>query len=368
MMNNRIITYVGYRGDLVDEAYLMISQKIFDSYRVVPDHGPYGPFHGKQHSKVSLFGGGTVLPFGSFWVRPNLYNYAFGVGVRDLSFSPEFYQKGVIEKTKRFNFRLLGVRGEQSRRTLRDWGIDSEVVGDPCLLLEPQSYHERNHSLIGVNLSSLKSIWGRNADRIVSEGIKICNSLKKKGCSIILIPFRKEDLPALKEMSRKTGVPLFDGGFDIFGTLNLIASCKALIGEVLPSTSFSAATYTPFIMISYQPKCLEFVNTVGFGEYNIRTDEMTCEKVIALMEDLLNNWNAMQNQLIRNVEIYRERLRNFAHKIMEDIESRSPDCNWSSPSMLGEMNWYAYYQLDHLLYNRARRVWRFTHQLTDRII
>src|SRR4030065_1178751 len=302
-MNSRTISYVGCRGNLVDEAYLMVSQKTFASYKVVSDARVLGLWYGRQYSRVSLFGGGTLLPFDSFWIRPNLYNYVFGVGVRELAFSPDFYQKGVVEKTRRFNFRLLGVRGEQSKQTLQEWGIESEVVGDPCLLLEPRSQKMRKQNLIGINLSSFKAIWGHRADKIVSEGIKICNSLRKKGYSIILIPFREEDPPALREISRVTGVPVFDRGNDVLGTLDLIASCKVLIGELLPSTSFSAAAYTPFVMLSYQTKCIDFVDTVGFGRYAIRTDEVTCEKVVDLMEDLMSNWNAMQRQLIRKGEI-----------------------------------------------------------------
>jgi hypothetical protein len=365
-MNNETITYVGCRGNLVDEAYLMINQKIFAPCNVVSDARTLGFWYGKQYSKVSLFGGGTILPFDSFWVRPNCYNYAFGVGVRDLSFSPEFYQKGVVEKTRRFNFRLLGVRGEQSRKTLQKWGIDSEVVGEPCLLLEPEPHIRRNQNLIGVNLSTFKAIWGNNANKIVSEGIKICNSLLEKGYSIILIPVREEDPPALKEISRVTGAPVFDRGVDVQGTLNLIASCKVLIGEILPSLSFSAAATTPFIMISYQQKCADFVDTVGFGKYAIRTDEVTCEKVITLVEDLLSNWNGMHDILIRNVSSYRKRLRDFADRIMDDIESRSLYGDMSSPHMLGELRWFAYQQLDRWLKYRYSRIWRVAHQLGDR--
>ena len=337
---------------------------MFHSYDVVPD---YGMFYGKQYSKVSLFGGGTVLPFVSFWSRRNLYNYAFGVGVRDLSFSPEFSSKEVITKTRNFNFRLLGVRGENSRKTLREWGIDSEVVGDPCLLLQPRSHIRRDYNLVGLNFSSLEAIWGGDARGIVREGIRICNFLMKKGYSVILIPFRTDDLPALKEIALKTGAPIFDRGNDVLATMDLIASCKVLIGEILPSVIFSAAAYTPFVMIAYQPKCLDFIDTVGLGEYTVRTDEMTCETVMALMENLLDNWNKTQNQLMRRVNAHRDKLSDFALRIMEDIESRSPDVNWSTPGILGGVNWFAYQHLDRLLYRRVRRIWGTAHRVGERI-
>ena len=241
------------------------------------------------------------------------------------------------------------------------------MVGDPCLLLKPRSHPKSNPNLVGLNLSSLEAIWGNSPNRVVAEGIKICKALQKKGYSVILIPFRTDDLSALVEISRATKTQIFNGGNDVTATMDFIASCRVLIGEILPSAIFSAAAHTPFVMIAYQPKCLDFVNTVGFGKYTIRTNEMTCEKVIALTENLLDNWNNLQAQLVRTVEIYRKKLRNIEPRIMEDIESRSPDRNWSIPSTAKGVKWFTYQHLDRFLYRRARRIWQTTHKIDARI-
>lgn len=363
-MERRKITYVGWRGNLGDEALCVVNQKVFGSYELVSDHRM---FSGKQCSRISLFGGGTLLPFTSFWVRPNRYNYAFGVGVRDLTACPEFHPREVVERTKRFHFRLLGVRGEMSRRLLGDWGIDSEVVGDPCLLLEPRSYSRKEDDLIILNLSSLREIWGRDSDRIALEGIKLCRTLKKEGYHIVLIPFRiDDDSPCIMKISRTAGVEVFDGWNDPQATIDFIASSHVVIGEILPSTIFSASTYTPFVMIAYQPKCFDFVNTVGFAKYAVRTDEMTSERVITLFNDLLEHWDDMQRQLKRNVEIHRRKLRDFASRIIDDIESRGPDENWLKPNVLGEIKWRISQRMDRTLHNRACRIWRAWHRLKSR--
>jgi len=322
---------------------------------LVPDHRRYG----RQYSRITLFGGGTVLPIIRFWVRPNRYNYAFGVGVRDLAFWPEFYPKEVIEKTKKFNFRLLGVRGEMSRELLRGWEINSEVIGDPCLLLEPSSYKEKN-DLIVLNLSSKRRMWGYANERVLREAIKLCRTLKGEGYSIVLVPFCKDDIPLVNRVSETAHVEVFENYRDIQATINFIASSCVLIGERLHSAIFSASTYTPFIMIAYRPKCFDFVNTVGFRKYTIRTDEMSSERVITLFNDLMENWNYMRSQLIRNVEKYRKKLREFANRIIDDIESL-PDDKWSTPNMIEYIKWRAFQQTDRVLHYRTHRIWRAWH-------
>jgi len=354
------ITYIGWTegSNLGDEALYLANQKVFGSYELVPDYKRYGI----QHSRITLFGGGTLLPFLSFWVRPNKYNYAFGVGVEILNFWSEFFPKEAIEKTKKFNFRLLGVRGEISRQALRGWGINSQVVGDPCLLLEPSSYMKKKEDLITLNFSSINRIWGYNRERILREVTKLCKALQVEGYSLVLVLFCKEDMSSIERVTKIANVEVFDDWKDIRATINFIASSRVLIGERLHSAIFSASTYTPFVMIAYRPKCFDFVDTVGFRKYTLRTDEMTCEKVMRLFRDLVENWKDMRRELVRNVETYRKKLKDFAVRITDDIESL-PDDKWSTPNIIENIKWRAFQQTDRVLHYKAHRIWRAWHRL-----
>ncbi|MCK4443938.1 MAG: hypothetical protein KAW09_05310, partial [Thermoplasmata archaeon] len=117
-----------------------------------------------------------------------------------------------------------------------------------------------------------------------------------------------------------------------------------LIGEKLHSLVFSAATHTPFVSIEYRPKCLDFAESVGFSAYNIRTSEMTAERVKVLLFDLMENWNDMRTLLKENVQVYRQRLGDFAARIVKDIESL-PEDKWS-PRYLSLPKWFVHKYLN----------------------
>lgn len=358
-MRRKKITYIGFLegGNLGDEAIYLASQIAFRPYELVPDYRR----HGHQCSRVTLFGGGTLLPLISLWTRPNMYNYAFGVGVEVLEFWSEFFPEQVIEKVKRFDFRLLGVRGEMSREMLKGWGIASEVVGDPCLILEPESYIKKKDDLIVLNISSMHRIWGKNREWILRETANLSKSLKREGYSVVLLPFCGEDLSCIKKVSKLANVEVFDDWKDIHATINFIASSRVLIGERLHSSIFSAATYTPFIMIAYRPKCYDFADTMGFRKYAVRTDQMRSEGVMELLSDLMENWDDLHKQLEVSVGTYRRRLRDFAARITEDIELL-PNDKWSTPSILQNIKWRASQQTDRVLHYKAYMIWRAWHR------
>jgi len=81
-LKQRIITYIGWLGftNLGDEAFCDVNKRLFSKYRLVPS-GHWSSQ--KQYSKITLFGGGSLLPVWTWLIKPNRYNYALGVGVRD---------------------------------------------------------------------------------------------------------------------------------------------------------------------------------------------------------------------------------------------------------------------------------------------
>jgi hypothetical protein len=318
-----VINYVGWLGNknVGDEALFLINKKLFDSYKLVPEI-----LKSKvTYSGITLFGGGTLLPTWTMsLLLNNRYNYAFGVGVRNPNFWGNF-DPVVIEQVKRFRFRFIGVRGNISRDLLKNWGIASEVIGDPVLMLEPQSYTKKEEK-IAINVSSAaKDMWG-NTQVLMNETIKLCQTLKKH-YDLTLIPFHPDDVPFIKKISQETDVTVFDNWMDIQNTLDFLSSCNVVIGQKLHSIVFSAAVHTPFISLEYRPKCLDFAESVGYEKYNLRTDHMTAKRVTTLLDDLLCRWDGMREMLIDNVEMYRKRIKSFASRIINDIESL-PDDKW----------------------------------------
>jgi len=270
--------------------------------------------------QISFFGGGTLLPHVAAIVKPARYNYAFGVGVRNPSFWGEF-DSVVIDRMRSFEFRFLGVRDNVSKALLERWGLESEVIGDPCLNLGVGLHKKRYEKRVAINIGSDGLLWGNNEENVLREVNKFTKTLKSKGYQVMLIPFWKENVPYIRKLAASSGAEVFREWFNFDLLLEFIATCKIFIGEKLHSLVFSAAVGTPFICLEYRPKCFAFSETVGFAEYCIRTDEITADKILMKFENLLSNYQKKQRELIRIVEKLREKQRNFATQIINDIDS-----------------------------------------------
>ena len=325
----KIINYVGSvtpNYNMGDEALYKIDQNIFAKYpfRFSRITSPLR----QKHSQTTLIGGGTCLPSIASIMRPTKYAYVFGAGVIDSVFHGPFEQE-LIDRFKLINFRLISVRGNISKALLRDWGIDSEVIGDPCLSLKPTRVLEKRNNRIAINIGAgfSKSSWG-SRDRVIKELSKVCIVLKNRGYEVVLIPFWKNNMQDVENLSEKTGVSIFKEWQDIEATLNLISNCKIFIGEKLHSLVFSAAANTPFIGLAYAPEHFDFVESVGFSKFTIPTTEITTEKIMDIFNGLISNYETIQDGLASCVNEFREKQRRFADRISFDLESL-PENKWA---------------------------------------
>jgi hypothetical protein len=341
LSKQRALNYVGWVGhnNLGDEALYAAIKKVFNHYTLVPSNNSLAITWPMLLSGITLFGGGTLLPRWPASVMPNRFNYAYGVGVVDPGFFT--YQYGTqaralyelaICKTKRFRFRLIGVRGEKSRRLLENWGIKSQVVGDPCLLLEPSSSLRKEENLVAVSVGSsepYEPVWGKTED-VAKEAAKLCLLLRKEGYNVVLVPFSDVDVRHVRGISKETGLPVFKGFQNVQSLLDFVSRCTVLVGQRLHSMVLSAAALTPFLPIEYHSKCSEFSESVGFQEYAVRADKVTAEELLRKFRKLVGNWDSMYHRLRGKVEVYKRELSEFAFQILEDIESL-PEEKWQPP-------------------------------------
>jgi hypothetical protein len=351
------INYVGYLvpGNQGDEALYKINQIIFGKYDF--KLFPINNANKKQYSRITLVGGGSIIPMGFSWVKPTKYVYVFGAGVLDQAFYG--YEHLFVDRLKQINFRLFGVRGNISKAFLEDWGIKSEVIGDPCLSLKPREVESKDKFKIGINIGSgFKGGSFGSQKRIINEMAKVCRILKKNGFDLILIPFWINNMQQVNRLAELEGISIFDDWTDVEATLQLISECKIFIGEKLHSLIFSAAANTPFVCLAYAPEHFDFLDSVGFCKYGVRTNEVTSEKVMVLFDDLLNNYETMRSKLAAKVNKYREKQSKFAARIVSDIESL-PEDKWAvQMKYLAKILWSG----DLLLYRNARSIWRFWNQ------
>jgi polysaccharide pyruvyl transferase WcaK-like protein len=353
------INYVCWNvpNNLGEEALYIIDQAIFSEhgyelYRI-------NNMFKEQYSEVTLIGGSTTIPLIILRMRKTKYAYIFGAAVEDPAFYGPFDQV-LIDRFKKFNFRFIGVRGNISRLLLKDWGIKSYVIGDPCLSLKPSKIGLRDSNRIAINIGAAFSegSWG-DPDRVAEEIREVCRVLKKKGYELVLVPFWTNNLKEIERLSQSENIPIFKDWLDIDANLQFLSTCKLLIGEKLHSLVFSAAVNTPFIGIAYAPEHFDFVDSVGFNEYVLSVNEITAEKVLTMFDDLVDNYEEMQSKLGRIVNEFREKQSRFAAAIAADIESL-PDNKWNGG--IGRIEGLLW-KVDDLLHEKASNIWKIWSRL-----
>ncbi len=360
------IYYIGWVGNqnLGDDASYRVIQSIFSKYQFILSDQKFAEnmknFH-NIYPQICFFGGGTLLPHFTVTVKPMKYNYAFGVGVRNPSFWGRF-DSLIIDRMRSFEFRFLGVRDNVSKALLERWELKSEVIGDPCLNLGVGLHKKRYEKRVAINIGSDGLLWGGNEEKVLKEVSKFTKTLKTKGYQVTLIPFWRENVPYIRKLAALSGAEIFKEWFNFDSVLEFISTCKVLIGEKLHSLIFSAAVGTPFICLEYRPKCFAFSESVGFTEYCIRTDEITADKILMKFEGLLANYKKMQRELIRKVEKLREKQRNFAIQIMNDIDSL-PDGEPLKRNKLVKIRDKMLWNIDVFLNSNFFNVWKCWNKL-----
>lgn len=304
----------------------------------------------QKHSQTTLIGGGSCLPLIAIYMRPTKYIYVFGSGVM-LSGNCD---QALVDRFKSLKCRFIGVRGNISKKFLEDWGIDSKVIGDPCLQLKPPQILERSSNRIAINIGDARAGYSsKSRSKVVKELAKVCHVLKANGYELILVPFWKDNIEDIRSLSEEVHIRIFANWQDIGATMNLLSSCKIFIGEKLHSLVFSAAANTPFIGLAYAPEHFDFADSVGFSEFTRPTVDVTAEKILELFRDLNNNYEKVQNMLESFVDEYREKQRVFAAEISRDVNSL-PDDKWSTQNNYAST---VLLRADKQFYTKTGKIW-----------
>lgn len=374
-MNESLIEYVGWlgHGNLGDEALFIAICDIFkkfaftpyDNYTFLFENRPLVFSKVQNHkSNVCIFGGGTLLPDDITWIKPCKYNYVFGSAVKDPSFSSKFSNSGktTIDRLKRFNFRFVGVRDQQSKSLLADYGISSNVIGDPALFLESRPNITRNSSKIAINVGCDGLLWGGNQEIVVQEVARFCKILKENSYTPILVPFSRGDLATIKKIAVLAKTGIFPEWFELQAVIDFIASCKVLVGQRLHSIILSAATFTPFISLAYRPKCFHFSKSVQMLDHIIRTDSITAGQLFQLFNKVIADWHHTNIKLRNIVKIFRKQQRILADQIMADIQSL-PTATKADITLKDKVNNELFWKTDLFLRKNAANVWSFYNRL-----
>lgn len=278
----------------------------------------------KQLFANACLGGGTLIfsPLDTDWfltLKHFMSNkigvlFTYGTGVRDPGFFKDITSDTVskwIEYLQKFS--LVSVRGLLSRDILNSYGLKNvQIIGDPALLYCRDKIKSKNHNKkIGINISQNHQFYGAAKDRVLDTISGLIGYLLNDNWEITLFPSCKEDVALsnslLKIFSNK--IKIHKNYNDIESFLSLQEEQDIFIGVKLHTVILAFCAYTPSLMIAYQPKCYDFMQTMEMNDFILRCDVINPEDILQKINFLYEHTEEIQKlQFIKCREFKQKQL------------------------------------------------------------
>jgi hypothetical protein len=301
----RYIGWAGHRNVGDDALYLAFKRQLCGRALVLPidDFSPLSMRSRHWPSSTAVLGGGTLINVDSYLAPlENLVArgegfVVFGTGVADLDFWSRHpgQGRGHADRWLRVlrSARHIGVRGPRSLQWLAENGIDhAEVVGDPALSLTTPTdavSARGGAGRVGMNLGSHDPVNG-GQDRTLQAALALGRHLLSRGLQIRYVSLSDGDHRLGRMMAAQldhAGFELLPFSIDVDRTLRDIAGCDWLVGQRLHATVLASALGVPNLSLSYQPKCLDFLESIGCEELSVDTAQISGHTLVGRFEDLV---------------------------------------------------------------------------------
>lgn len=219
-------------------------------------------------------------------------------------------------------FRRVSVRGPRSREILAGFGLATEVVGDPALLLADDSPSDGvTERLLGINIGVSRALWG-DPDALLEQVVTFGREMVRRGWRLRFVPVWPRDVPSIVDAARRIGssVEVFEDYLDLPRLLSAIRECQVFVGQKLHAVVFASAVYVPSIMLEYQPKCADFQRSLGGDQYMVRTDRVDASALTEMAEDLAARYDYHRASLVSGVSSLRGRLEREVEEIRRIVD------------------------------------------------
>ena len=329
--------YIGWHGNrnLGDEALLCAIQQIFKnkiyfySKKYVGKGVRY--FKPSPHFDYVFLGGGTLINSGAAYLRPlksfhDVDKIVFGTGVLD----PEFLDYiGISYDLNHWvdelnKCKYIGLRGPLSENILKRGAIKNKlnIIGDPVLFLSNETiYKKKRNKFLGVNISYMnQQLWGNDDEYVIKTIIDVLIKLKNNGWKFKFFPLFDADISCIQKVVKKLKLDednvIFKKWMDIDLFMDELGKIDVFIGEKLHSVVLSMCTYTPSIMLEYQPKCRDFMKSMDLEEYNFRTDRLQSDVIIDAVYRLYEDITFIQEKIYDQATHFKKLMQEAATKII----------------------------------------------------
>ncbi len=254
----------------------------------------------------------TVLALGKM-LGAKVMLYAQGIGpVR--GFLPKRIMSWIVNRAD-----YITVRDEGSFAELHDIGISKPVIqitADAVLGMEPVDLVCGENILqnLGVDLS--KTIiavaprrWTTDNEYLKSLAAAADSVIALHSVEIVFVPLHlPEDRKVCDEIvaMMQHRAFIFDGNCDADIYMSVIGICQLLVGVRLHALIFAAIMNVPIVGITYDPKIVRFMDSVGL-KVAMSVDDITAVKLARAVEKCLADSINIKMQLKRSMAILRKK-------------------------------------------------------------
>jgi polysaccharide pyruvyl transferase WcaK-like protein len=282
--------------------------------------------------EVAMLGGGTLINPACFELylavrkRTSSLVPVFGSGVSDPAFwssVPGWVDSRRLWAGELNDLPVIGVRGPLSKGLLDEVGVRNVIVsGDPAVLfhsaLAGQSKNDPQRPLrIAINCGTTRHCWG-NLQKVHDEMASAASTLARSGAIIELLPVWPEDVDSCYEVARRAELdrsaiqPTLSSAS---AYLSKIRSFDLLIALKLHAAILAAAANVPFVLLEYQPKCLDFCRSIDWEEFSIPTSRFEARELLDIVGGMLPNLPKLQSVLCAKMCALVKRFEEYCRKI-----------------------------------------------------
>jgi polysaccharide pyruvyl transferase WcaK-like protein len=177
---------------------------------------------------------------------------------------------------------------------------------------------------IGVNVSNYSHFWGHSQERTVRVLSDLISLLIHEGWMVTLFPSMPEDHTlslGVRDAVDSDQLTVFGNYADRESLFEQLAAQDLFVGVKLHMVIAACCVTTPAIMIGYQPKCLDFMRTMGLETFHIRSDHLDLNHLVDVIRMMTGDLASVQLRQVEGTRSLRGRLLDFRFRdqILESL-------------------------------------------------
>lgn len=185
---------------------------------------------------------------------------------------------GILHK-----FGAIGVRGPDSRKCLERLGFtNAREVGDLALALAGDLWAMPQEPLtVAVNVTVPGARDRASSQQILNVMSAICRDLIAHGYRVLPLVTDKSDIDATMSVCRESGSACEQVRWlsDADAIVAALRSCVGLVGVRLHSAVLAVCAGVPPVLLSYRPKCMDFMRSMGLEKWCIEFLHSTMDTI-----------------------------------------------------------------------------------------